>query len=96
MRRRTTLLTSATARSSERIVTAESAYAIGANYDYGGETSIDHVAQDNKADGLRPTGAISTVFGPFRVGLRYENTSTSATDARRNGMWDVRVAMLLF
>jgi hypothetical protein len=70
--------------------------AVGVNYDYGGETSVDHVAQGNKANGLRPTVAISTLIGPFRVGLRYENTATRPNDLPRNGMFDVRIAMLLF
>jgi Putative MetA-pathway of phenol degradation len=70
--------------------------AIGASYDYGGETSVDHVAQANRANGWRPTAAISTVIGPVRVGLRYENTSTKPTDARRNGLFEIEIAMLLF
>jgi hypothetical protein len=70
--------------------------AIGASYDYGGETSVDHVAQENTANGWRPTATISTVIGPLRVGLRYENTSTKTTDARRNGLFEIEIGMLLF
>jgi hypothetical protein len=70
--------------------------AIGASYDYGGETSVDRVLQGNKASGWRPTAAISTVIGAFRVGLRYENTSTKPKDARRNGLVEVEIGMLLF
>ena len=69
---------------------------IGVNYDYGGETSVNGLAQGNPANGFRPTVSISTLVGPLRVGLRYESTTTRPTDGKRNGMLDLRIAMLLF
>jgi hypothetical protein len=69
---------------------------IGTNYDYGGETSVNHVRQNNVANGLRPIVAFSTIVGRFRFTVRYENTSTKATDARRNGSVAIRIASLLF
>jgi len=69
---------------------------IGTNYDYGGGTSIDNVPQNNTANGLRPIVAISGRFGGIRVTVRYENTSTKANDARRNGSVAIRVAAPLF
>ena len=69
---------------------------IGTNYDYGGETSIDNVPQNNIANGFRPIVAFSRLFGSIRINVRYENTSTKATDARRNGSVTIRVSSLLF
>jgi hypothetical protein len=69
---------------------------IGTNYDYGGETSIDNVPQNNIANGFRPIVAISRLFGRIRINVRYENTSTKANDARRNGSVTIRVSSLLF
>lgn len=69
---------------------------IGANYDYGGETSINNVEQNNTANGLRPSAAISGKFGVIRITVRYENTSTREIDARRNGLVSLRVAYPLF
>jgi hypothetical protein len=69
---------------------------IGTNYDYGGETSINGVRQNNVANGLRPIVAFSALVSRFRVTVRYENTSTKANDARRNGSVAIRLASLLF
>jgi hypothetical protein len=69
---------------------------IGTNYDYGGETSINGIEQNNIANGLRPMVAISGVFGGIRLTLRYENTSTKDNDAKRNSAVAIRVAALLF
>jgi hypothetical protein len=70
--------------------------AIGTNYDYGGESSVDNVPQNNKANGFRPGVAISRVFGRFRLTLHYENTSTKENDARRNSSVGIKIATLLF
>ena len=69
---------------------------IGTNYDYGGESSIDNVPQNNKANGFRPIVAISRLFGRIRINVRYENTATKETDHKRNGSVTVRFSSLLF
>jgi hypothetical protein len=69
---------------------------IGTNYDYGGETSVDNVPQNNIANGFRPMVAFSTIVGRYKFMVRYENTSTKAAEARRNGLVAIRVASLLF
>lgn len=69
---------------------------VGTNYDYGGESSIDNVPQNNKASGFRPIVSFNRRVGRFSVTLRYENTSTRATDSRHNGQIGLRVATLLF
>jgi hypothetical protein len=70
--------------------------ALGTNYDYGGETSVDNVPGNNTANGFRPGVAVSRVFGRVRVTLHYENTSTRANDARRNSSVGIKFAYLLF
>jgi hypothetical protein len=69
---------------------------VGTSYDYGGETSINNVAQNNTANGLRPMVAYSRAIGRFRVMVRYENTATKASDHSRNSSVSIRVASLLF
>jgi hypothetical protein len=69
---------------------------IGTSYDYGGETSINNVAQNNTANGLRPMVAYSRVLGRFRITVRYENTATKANDHKRNSSVAIRLASLLF
>ncbi len=69
---------------------------IGTNYDYGGETSINNVAQDNRANGFRPMVAYSRVVGRFRITVRYENTATKERDHKRNSTVAIRLASLLF
>jgi hypothetical protein len=69
---------------------------IGTNYDYGGETSIDNVPQNNTANGFRPMVAYSRLVGRFRITVRYENTSTKANDHSRNSSVSFRIASLLF
>jgi hypothetical protein len=69
---------------------------IGTNYDYGGETAIDNVQQNNTANGFRPMVAFSRVIGRFRLTLRYENTSTKESEHRRNSAVSIRIASLLF
>ena len=69
---------------------------IGSSYDYGGETAINNVAQNNTANGFRPMVAYSRVVGRFRITVRYENTSTKATDHKRNSAVAIRLASLLF
>lgn len=69
---------------------------IGTSYDYGGETSVNNVRQNNTANGFRPSVAFSARIGSIRLTVRYENTSTTETAARRNGLVSIRVASLLF
>jgi hypothetical protein len=69
---------------------------IGTNYDYGGETSINNLAQNNIANGFRPMAAYSRAVGRFRIMVRYENTATKANDHKRNSSVAIRLASLLF
>jgi Putative MetA-pathway of phenol degradation len=50
--------------------------AIGGYYDYGGETFVNHIPQNDTANGFRGSVGISRRFGTFRVGFRYENTAS--------------------
>lgn len=70
--------------------------AAGANYDLGGETSIDGIRQGNGVNGFRPRVAVSGRFGGFRVTVSYENTKTTERASSRNGLVGLRVASLLF
>lgn len=69
---------------------------IGTSYDYGGESSINGVPQDNKAHGFRPIVAFNRKVGRFSITVRYENTATRTTEHDRNGLIGIRVATLLF
>jgi hypothetical protein len=69
---------------------------IGANYDNGGETSINGVRQGNYVNGFRPTTAFSAVVSRYRITLRYENTKTTERASSRNGLISIRIATLLF
>jgi len=70
--------------------------AAGTNYDYGGETSINGIRQNNGINGFRPRFAVSGRFGGIRVTASYENTKTTETASSRNGLVGIRVAYLIF
>jgi hypothetical protein len=69
---------------------------IGTSYDYGGESFINDVGQNNTAKGFRPIVAVNRRVGRFSITVRYENTSTRSNEARSNGLLGIRVATLLF
>jgi hypothetical protein len=69
---------------------------IGVNYDYGGESSINNVRQNNPANGFRPAASFSTKIGKRRITLTYENTATKVQDAPRNGLLRLRFSTPLF
>jgi hypothetical protein len=70
--------------------------AIGVFYDYGGETAINGVPQDDAASAFRPTASVSARFGTVRVTVRYENTASKPDAAPKNALVAVRVAGPLF
>jgi hypothetical protein len=67
--------------------------AIGAYYDYGGETFVDHIGQHDSAHSFRPSAAINRRVGKFIVSLRYENTASKPNAAWWSGLLDLRVAL---
>jgi hypothetical protein len=70
--------------------------AIGVNYDRGGETSVNHIGQDNTANGFRPGVAISRLIWKFRATLRYELTASTPSAAPSNGLLSLRISGMLF
>jgi hypothetical protein len=69
---------------------------IGAYYDSGGETFVNHVAQHDAASGFRPGVAVSTAAGAIRFTLRYDRTGSTPNAAPTNGLLSFRVAGPLF
>jgi hypothetical protein len=70
--------------------------AIGVYYDIGGETSVNHIAQDNAANGFRPGVALSRLIWKFRFTLRYELTASTPNAAPTNSVVAIRVSGFLF
>ena len=70
--------------------------AVGVYYNIGGETSVNHVPQDNELNGLRPGLAISRLIWKFRFTLRYERAATTPNFAPTNGVLSLRVSGFLF
>jgi hypothetical protein len=66
--------------------------AIGVHYDNGGQSFINHIPQNDYANGFRPGLAISRGFGKFRLTLRYENTASRPHAAPTNGLISFRVS----
>jgi hypothetical protein len=52
------------------------------NYDYGGESFVNDLLHDDSANGIQPIAAVSEVFGPVRVTVRYENTASTPNEDR--------------
>ena len=67
--------------------------AIGAYYDYGGETYVNHISQHDSAHTFRPSVAINRKVGKFVLSLRYENTASRSNAAPWNGLLDLRVGL---
>jgi hypothetical protein len=65
--------------------------AIGVHYDNGGQSFINHIAQNDYANGFRPGLAISRGFRKFRLTLRYENTASKPHAAPTNGLFSFRI-----
>ena len=57
----------------------------GLYYDFGGETTIDGIPQDDSASGFRPSATISALFGKFRFTVRYDNTASTPRALPTNG-----------
>jgi hypothetical protein len=70
--------------------------AVGVYYDIGGETSVNHIPQDNAANGFRPGVAISRLIWRFRFTLRYELTASTPNAAPTNSVVSIRMSGLLF
>jgi hypothetical protein len=65
--------------------------AIGVHYDNGGQSFINHIPQNDYANGFRPALAISRGFGKFRLTLRYENTASKPHAEPTNSLFSFRV-----
>ncbi len=70
--------------------------AIGLHYDNGGQSFVNHIAQNDYANGFRPGVSIGRRFGKIAVVLRYENTSSRPNAAPTNGLISLRVAGPLY
>lgn len=70
--------------------------AIGVHYDNGGQSFINHVPQDDYANGFRLQVAIGRRFGKFSVVLRYENTASRPNAAPTNSLFSLRLAGPLY
>jgi hypothetical protein len=69
---------------------------IGLHYDYGGESYVNGVPQNDEASGFRPALSISRAIGKFRVTLRYENTASKPRAAPTSALLSLRVAGPLY
>jgi Putative MetA-pathway of phenol degradation len=71
---------------------------IGASYDNGGETYINSIAQQNDANGFRPSVTISRArtIWKYRVTLKYELTGTTPHSAPTNSVVLLRLSGPLF
>jgi Putative MetA-pathway of phenol degradation len=71
---------------------------IGASYDNGGETYINSVAQQNDANGFRPSVTISRArtIWKYRVTVKYELTGTTPHSAPTNSVLLLRLSGPLF
>jgi hypothetical protein len=65
---------------------------VGLHYDNGGRSFVNHVPQNDYANGFRPALAISRRIGKFRVTLRYENTASKPNDAPTNSLFSFRLS----
>jgi hypothetical protein len=65
---------------------------IGAHYDNGGRTSVNHVPQPDYANGFRTAMAISRGVGKFRLTLRYENIASKPNEAPTNSLFSFRIS----
>jgi hypothetical protein len=66
--------------------------AVGGYYDYGGETFVNHIPQNDTANGFRGSAGISRKFGTFRVGLRYENTASKPNASPSSALLVLKVS----
>jgi hypothetical protein len=57
----------------------------GLYYDFGGETTINGIPQDDSASGFRPSVTISALFGKLRCTVRYDNTASTPRALPTNG-----------
>jgi hypothetical protein len=68
----------------------------GVYYDFGGETTIDGIPQDDSARGVRPSATISALLGKLRVTVRYDNTASTPRALPTNGKIVLRFSGPLF
>jgi hypothetical protein len=68
----------------------------GLYYDFGGETTIDGIPQDDAASGFRPSATISALLGKIRVTVRYDNTASTPRAKPTNGKIVLRFSGPLF
>jgi hypothetical protein len=69
---------------------------IGVYYDYGGETFVNHLPQNNGVNGFRPGVAISRLIWKYRFTLRYERTASTSNSTGTNGVLAFRISGFLF
>jgi hypothetical protein len=63
----------------------------GVYYDYGGETSVNHIPQGNISNGFRPGVSFSGVVWRLRLVLRYELTASTPMALPTNSVVAFRV-----
>jgi hypothetical protein len=64
-------------------------------YDYGGETSVNHVSTGNISNGFRPGFSFSRVVWRLRLVLRYELTASTPMALPTNSVLAFRVVTAL-
>jgi hypothetical protein len=71
---------------------------IGASYDNGGGTFVNHISQHNSANGFRPGVTLSRArtIWKYRLTLRYELTGTTPRAAPTNSLLQIRLSGPLF
>ena len=71
---------------------------IGASYDNGGETFVNHLSQHNGANGFRPgvTFSRARTIWKYRLTLRYELTGTTPQAAPTNSLFQINLSGPLF
>ena len=70
--------------------------AIGLHYDNGGQSFVNHIPQNDYANGFRPGVSIGRRIGKFLVVLRYENTSSRPNAAPTNALVSLRLGGPLY
>lgn len=66
---------------------------IGAYYDHGGESFVNDVPQNDRANGFRASVGISRKVGKFGVSFRYENTASKPKAEPSSGLLVLKLTL---
>lgn len=63
---------------------------IGVHYENGGQSFVNHIPQQDYANGFRPAAIVGRRFGKFSVSFRYENTASRPNALPTNALVSLR------